>query len=665
MIKVNNLTKIYRLYNKPKDRLRELISLRRKKYHHAFYALRDISFNVEKGETVGIIGQNGSGKSTLLKIICGVVQPTSGSVKTNGRISSLLELGAGFNPEFTGRENVYMNGALMGLSREEMDRRFPDIEEFAGIGEFIDQPVKAYSSGMFVRLAFATAISVDPEILIIDEALAVGDVGFQQKCLHRIESFQAQRINLLLVSHDMQMIRNYCSHVIYLKDGKVVSQGKAEVVTEVYLKDIFEEQQRSLGSKGRIVMKHSDDGKTVFGTHHVKICEVSLWRGDEETNVYTHGETLTVKVTAWVDEMVLNPNIVLQLRDSRGYSIYGTDTLSAGLVFPINKREEGIIRIAFTLDIILSPGQYTFAVGLNDYVRGDVVILHEKLVGALNFTVLQSSNNFHGVVNLKGRCERLIVKPEYLHRIIWRDCDMGDDGLDFFLSNPPPASVLMTLVRLSKRHFSQFTRHLPRLFEYPWIITQLGDLLNKRILDIGAGVSPLPLLLAEHGAKVITVDHSSIIRKLGQEQVDWNEWGYFDYSSINKNISSIHDDILAVHFESNTFEYIYSVSVIEHMSASTRRQLWNRVVKWLSRNGELLLTIDLFPGTDQLWNYCQNQIVDTNVEHGDLKILEEELSQIGLKLTQKKFLRNLPNFKVDVAMMCFVRSDNTTRQLDS
>src|SRR3972149_4397796 len=190
-IEIENLTKIYRLYKSHKDRVKEIVSLNTKQYHHDFHALKDISFSIKKGQTVGIIGQNGSGKSTLLKIICGVTKPTTGTIKVNGRISSLLELGAGFHPDFTGRENVYMNGALMGFSKDEMENRIPEIDAFAEIGEFIEQPVKHYSSGMYVRLAFATAINIDPDILIVDEAFAVGDAGFQLKCFFKLQELQS------------------------------------------------------------------------------------------------------------------------------------------------------------------------------------------------------------------------------------------------------------------------------------------------------------------------------------------------------------------------------------------------------------------------------------------------------------------------------------------
>lgn len=233
-LEVHNLTKTYRLYRSPKDRLRELFSLNAKKHHREFLALDNVSFAVEQGETIGIIGQNGSGKSTLLKILCGVMRPTSGNVKVNGRVSSLLELGAGFDPEFTGRENVYMTGALMGFSKADIDRLFPEIEAFAEIGDFIDQPVKRYSSGMFVRLAFSTAINVTPDILVIDEALAVGDMAFQLKCVERMKAFQQSGRTIVLVTHQIHTVRNFCSRALWLVHGRCKASGDVITVTDAY-----------------------------------------------------------------------------------------------------------------------------------------------------------------------------------------------------------------------------------------------------------------------------------------------------------------------------------------------------------------------------------------------------------------------------------------------
>jgi len=233
-IKVTHLTKVYKLYDKPVDRLKESLHPLKKQYHKDFYALNDVSFEIKKGETVGIIGKNGAGKSTLLKIITGVLTPTSGHVHVNGRIASLLELGAGFNPEYTGIENIYLQGTLMGYTKEEMEAKIDDILAFADIGDFVHQSVKMYSSGMFARLAFAVAINVDPDILIVDEALSVGDMAFQEKCILKMKSMLNNNRAILFVSHSLPSIRNFCNKAIWVKDGKVMMQNEAHIVCEAY-----------------------------------------------------------------------------------------------------------------------------------------------------------------------------------------------------------------------------------------------------------------------------------------------------------------------------------------------------------------------------------------------------------------------------------------------
>ena len=233
-IKVNHLTKVYKLYDNPIDRLKESLHPLKKQYHKEFYALNDISFEIKKGETVGIIGKNGAGKSTLLKIITGVLTPTSGSVHVNGRIASLLELGAGFNPEYTGVENIYFQGSLMGYTREEVAEKVDEIIAFADIGDFVYQPVKMYSSGMYARLAFAVAINVDPDILIVDEALSVGDMAFQEKCILKMKSMINSQRSILFVSHSLPSIRNFCNNAIWIKDGKIVMQNESHIVCEAY-----------------------------------------------------------------------------------------------------------------------------------------------------------------------------------------------------------------------------------------------------------------------------------------------------------------------------------------------------------------------------------------------------------------------------------------------
>jgi len=235
-IEVKNVTKIYRLYDKPIDRLREALSPAGKCLHKDFYALRDVSFHVGKGESLGIIGVNGSGKSTILKIITGVLTPTEGTVRADGKISALLELGAGFNMDYTGIENVYMNGTMMGFSKKEMDEKLPEILAFADIGDFVYQPVKSYSSGMFVRLAFALAINVEPEILIVDEALSVGDVFFQAKCYHRMDELRKNGTTILMVTHDMSSVLKYCDRTVILHKGEKVAEGKPGEMVDLYKK---------------------------------------------------------------------------------------------------------------------------------------------------------------------------------------------------------------------------------------------------------------------------------------------------------------------------------------------------------------------------------------------------------------------------------------------
>ena len=232
-ISINDVSKVYKLYDSPKDRVKEALHPFKKKYGRDFYALKNITFSIEQGESVGIIGKNGAGKSTLLKIITGVLGATSGNVNVNGKISALLELGAGFNPEYTGIENIYLNGTVMGYSRREMDEKLSEILSFADIGDYVYQPVKYYSSGMFVRLAFAVAINVDPEILIVDEALSVGDIRFQQKCYRKIEEFKKTK-TVLFVSHDMGVINKYCDRVIWLNDGEIIEQGTPIEISKKY-----------------------------------------------------------------------------------------------------------------------------------------------------------------------------------------------------------------------------------------------------------------------------------------------------------------------------------------------------------------------------------------------------------------------------------------------
>jgi len=404
-IEVNNLTKAYRLYNSPRDRLREIISLDGKKFHHEFYALNDVSFNVEKGQTVGIIGQNGSGKSTLLKIICGVLQPTSGSVNVNGRISALLDFGAGFNPEFTGRENVYMNGALMGFSQEEMDERSPDIEAFAEIGEFIDQPVKTYSSGMHVRLAFAAAVSINPEILVVDEVLSVGDIFFQHKCISKMEDFRTKGKTILLVTHNINLVKNFCSMAFLLNDGKILDgSSDIEYVTEQYLMLMRQKQTQYASSAFRVAQKTQTSlsgAKINFGSEAGQILDVRILDKEfRETVAFLAGDTIVIRVQAKVDPNVKRPNIAFTLRDERGYTIYGTNTAELGLQPKLDENHQ--TTVFFSLSPVLAPGSYSLVIRLGEFMSSNISMLLDKQVGVGVFKIIENKAEFGGIVDLEA-----------------------------------------------------------------------------------------------------------------------------------------------------------------------------------------------------------------------------------------------------------------------
>ncbi|MES2243788.1 MAG: polysaccharide ABC transporter ATP-binding protein [Pseudomonadota bacterium] len=273
-ISVKNLTKTYRIFGHPGDRIKQALSLGRVRFHKEFTALKDVSFEIKKGETVGIIGRNGSGKSTLLQLICGILKPTSGSVEVNGRISALLELGAGFNPEFTGRENVYFQGAVMGLKKSEIDNRFHEISSFADIGEFIDQPVRIYSSGMFVRLAFAVAVNVHPDILIVDEALAVGDMEFQERSISRMRDLQSNGTTILLVAHAIPAVRNFCRRAIWLDAGGLIESGDADKVCFAYQQHVDQELHRHV-RKGVDAPASAVTTRNRHSSGHEKIITIS------------------------------------------------------------------------------------------------------------------------------------------------------------------------------------------------------------------------------------------------------------------------------------------------------------------------------------------------------------------------------------------------------
>jgi lipopolysaccharide transport system ATP-binding protein len=332
-ISAENLTKTFRIFGHPGDRIKQALTLGRMRFHREFTALRDVSFDVKKGETVGIIGRNGSGKSTLLQLICGILKPTAGRVEVNGRVSALLELGAGFNPEFTGRENVYFQGALTGLSRVQMEERFDEIAAFADIGEFIDQPVRTYSSGMFLRLAFAVAVFVEPDILIIDEALAVGDALFQKRCHARIRQMQKSGLTVVLVSHDHELVRNLTSRALLLAQGKALFWGDTREATYQYRKSLFEEeairlaQEEATATQPQLSMLNDEESQ--YGIGGARILGLRILGSDGEPRISFHPrEPIILEIEVLVESPLDQLNVSVVIRTLQGLKVYSWGTFN-------------------------------------------------------------------------------------------------------------------------------------------------------------------------------------------------------------------------------------------------------------------------------------------------------------------------------------------------
>ena len=402
VIRVADVSKVYKLYKKPSERLFDALGLARKGRFKEHRALDHVSFEIRKGETVGIIGTNGSGKSTILKIITGVLSPTEGEVAINGRISALLELGAGFNMEYTGIENVYLNGMMMGFSREEMDARLPDIVQFADIGEFVNQPCKTYSSGMFVRLAFAVAINIDPEILIVDEALSVGDVFFQAKCYKKFEDFKAQGKTIMFVSHDISSVAKYCDRVILLNQGVKLSEGNPKDTINLYKKVLLKQSQKI--AEGQILSQAAgganalwksnyelNPGVDEYGTGEAEIIDCAIV--DEYgsyTNCIQKGTPFTIKskVRFWSD--VQDPIFTYTFKTVQGTAVTGTNTMyeKAG----VGLARTGEIYVAqFRQNMDLQGGEYLLSVSCTGYVGGEFRAYH-RLYDVVGVTVISDKN---------------------------------------------------------------------------------------------------------------------------------------------------------------------------------------------------------------------------------------------------------------------------------
>ena len=443
-IQVQDVSKIYKLYDKPIDRLKESLSLTHKNYHKDFFALSDISFNVKKGETVGIIGTNGSGKSTILKIITGVLTPTSGQVRVSGVISALLELGAGFNMDYTGIENIYMNGTMMGFSKKQMDEKLPDILEFADIGDFVYQPVKTYSSGMFVRLAFALSINVEPEILIVDEALSVGDVFFQSKCYRRMEEIRKNGTTILMVTHDMGSVIKYCDRVVLLNKGHYVAEGAPGKMVDLYKKilanqmDDLEEELLEMNDfsggmdeedsiKNTAPTEHTEaksvhsglmkdkitinPNRTEYGNGKAEIYDLGMFdeRGNL-TNLLLKGEYFTIKEKIRFHDSIQAPIFTYTIKDKKGADLTGTNTMFEGAeIRPVKNGDE--YEVNFRQKMTLQGGEYLLSMSCTGFEQGEHTVYH-RLYDVANITVISNKNTV-GVYDMESEVEA-VLKPSTL-----------------------------------------------------------------------------------------------------------------------------------------------------------------------------------------------------------------------------------------------------------
>lgn len=436
-ITVKDVTKIYKLYDKPIDRLKEALNPFHKEYHKKFYALNNLSFEVKKGETVGIIGTNGSGKSTILKIITGVLTPTTGEVEVNGVISALLELGAGFNMDYTGIENIYMNGTMMGFSKKEMDAKLQEILDFADIGDFVYQPVKTYSSGMFVRLAFALAINVEPEILIVDEALSVGDVFFQSKCYRRMEEIRKNGTTIIMVTHDMGSIIKYCDKVVLLNKGNFVAEGAPGHMVDLYKKILAgqmegleaakdvdsdfsgetaekEQKEKTYQLPHGKLMKDSltiNSNRTEYGDGRAEIYDLGLFdqRGNL-TNLLLKGEEFTIKEKIRFAAPIQSPIFTYTIKDKKGTDLTGTNTMFEGTdIKPVKAGDE--YEVSFTQKMTLQGGEYLLSMSCTGFEQGEHTVYH-RLYDVANITVISNKNTV-GVYDMESAVQAVKIERNH------------------------------------------------------------------------------------------------------------------------------------------------------------------------------------------------------------------------------------------------------------
>ncbi len=410
-IEFDNVGKAFRRIEAPGRVLRNVLFGGQSPETELFWALRDVSLRVERGEALGVVGCNGSGKSTLLQLLCGVYPPTRGTVSVQGRIAALLELGAGFDPEFTGRENVYMNAAVLGMQRQETDARFDDITAFADIGHFIDEPVKTYSSGMFVRLAFAVAVHAQPDILVVDEALAVGDARFQAKCMKRIKALRESGVTLFFVSHDVSSVRAVCDRAVWLDHGRVVRMGSVSDVTSRYMEHLFADEAAPPAQDDAPAPPPQDAADAVtggpinhWGSHVGCIRSHRLADADgHPAHVFDYGRTMRIELAFRIPDGADTAHLsaAFSIKDTKGTDLLVCTTHDENP--GVFRGHSGLVRAAFEFENRLTPGRYLLVLAIEDR-SAPVVQYHEYIEGAEYFATTSETTRF-GLFNLPTRIQ--------------------------------------------------------------------------------------------------------------------------------------------------------------------------------------------------------------------------------------------------------------------
>lgn len=412
MIKVEGISKKFKLYHSPADRLKEIIF--RKKYHQDFVALDNISFEVHNGETLGIIGQNGAGKSTLLKILAGIVIPDSGTVMIDGKVTGLLELGTGFNAEMTGIENIYMNGTLIGMTRDEIDRKKQMIIDFSELGDFIDEPLKTYSSGMTMRLAFSIAIHADPKCFLVDEALAVGDAYFQQKCMRKIQEFRKGGGSIVFVSHDMNSIISVSDYAIWL-NGSIHKKGNPPLVVDSYLSSLLDTMS-SVPSIENPAVNHDSESTDLRGEKSRITGEISCTRISiqnelgEEISCIPSNDNIVVEIGYLATHDICNPDYGIQIRNQNGIYIFGVNFVGKGLSEKLHKRGE-IKKIRYKIRMNLLPGDYFLSIGVGSNPINPRECIFEKYllniwdIKKISVLFNKETDIYYGITNLENSIE--------------------------------------------------------------------------------------------------------------------------------------------------------------------------------------------------------------------------------------------------------------------